>query len=257
MATWDPASYLKFTDERSRPYFDLVDRVGATAPVRVVDLGCGPGQLTAALAQRWPDAEIIGIDSSPEMIDAAQQHAGPRVRFEVGDIATWRIEGPVDVIVSNAALQWVPTHRKLLPQLVDALGDGGWLAFQVPGNFGEPSHQLLRDLARFPRYADATRRIEFPHSFDAETYLGDLVALGCEVDAWETTYLHLLEGEDPVFEWISGTGARPVLQALEGQSLEAFTLEYKEQLRRAYPAHAYGTVLPFRRIFCVASKRVR
>jgi trans-aconitate 2-methyltransferase len=257
MATWDPTSYLRFSDERSRPFFDLVSRVGATAPRRVVDLGCGPGHLTAALADRWPDAEVVGVDSSPEMIEAAQEHGGAQVRFEVGDIAVWRPDAPVDVVVSNAAMQWVPTHRAVLPRLVEALADGGWLAFQVPGNFGEPSHQLLRDLARFPRYADATRGVEFPNSFDAETYLSDLAALGCDVDAWETTYLHVLRGENPVFEWISGTGARPVLQALEGPLFEAFVAEYQEQLGRAYPSHPYGTVLPFRRIFCVATKAVR
>ena len=254
--TWDPDRYLTYADERARPFVELVSRVGATDPREVVDLGCGPGNLTGLLAERWPGAHVVGLDSSPEMISSAQA-LGQTVEYAVADLRAWRPERPVDVLVSNATLQWVPGHLDLLRSLVAKVAPGGWFAFQVPGNFGEPSHQLLRDLARFPRYADATRGVEFPNSFDAETYLSDLAALGCDVDAWETTYLHVLRGENPVFEWISGTGARPVLQALEGPLFEAFVAEYQEELRRAYPSHPYGTVLPFRRIFCVATKAVR
>ena len=188
------------------------------------------------------------------MIEAAQEHAGERVRFEVADIGDWASADPVDVIVSNAALQWVPGHRELLPRLVDAVAPEGWLAFQVPGNFGEPSHQLLRDLARYPRYAAATADIAFPSAHDPQVYLDDLVALGCRVDVWETTYLHVLEGEDPVFRWVSGTGARPVLEALHGALLDQFVDEYKAALRDAYPPGKHGTVLPFRRVFCVAQR---
>jgi trans-aconitate 2-methyltransferase len=254
MAGWDPTTYLRFADERSRPFYDLTARVATTDPGTVVDLGCGPGQLTAELAERWPDADVVGIDSSPEMVSAAAEHAGPRLRFEVGDLAEWRPTHPVDVIISNATLQWVPGHRTLLPHLVESLSDGGWLAFQVPGNFGEPSHRLLRRLAADTRFADATRDVVFPSSSPPETYLADLTQLGCTVDAWETTYLHVLTGPDPIFHWISGTGARPVLQALRGPLLEEFVTEYKALLLEAYPSSDVGTVLPFRRIFCVGHR---
>jgi trans-aconitate 2-methyltransferase len=254
MAHWNPTTYLQFADERSRPFVELVARVDSSDPHAVVDLGCGPGQLTATLADRWPSATVLGIDSSAEMIGAAREHEGERVRFEVGDLGAWRPVAPVDVIVSNAALQWVPGHRALLPRLVDALAPRGWLAFQVPGNFDEPSHRLLRDLSRFPRYARATADIVFPSSHSPREYLADLTALGCSVDAWETTYLHVLDGPDPVFRWISGTGARPVLQALDGDLLDDFVDEYKSALRVAYPPGKDGTVLPFRRVFCVARK---
>src|SRR4051812_47011499 len=254
MARWNPATYLQFSDERSRPFVELLARVDAAAPRTVVDLGCGPGQLTATLADRWPDASVLGVDSSQEMIDAARDHETERVQFAVADIGEWEPAEPVDVVVSNAALQWVPRHRELLPRLVDALAPGGWLAFQVPGNFDEPSHRLLRDLARYPRYAGKTSGVVFPSSHDPEAYRADLAALGCAVDAWETTYLHVLDGVDPVFGWIAGTGARPVLQALDGPLLDEFTDEYKAALRDAYPAGPQGTVLPFRRIFCVAHK---
>lgn len=253
-ARWSPWTYLEFEDERSRPFFDLMDRVQATAPATVVDLGCGPGQLTAALAQRWPDARIQGIDSSPDMVDAANQHAAASVRFEVADLLDWSSSQPVDVMITNATLQWVSGHRDVLPRLIGQLSADGWLALQVPGNFDEPSHVLLRELSSDPRFADETRGVEWPSAYDAQTYLEDLTRLGCLVEAWETTYLHVLVGEDPVFRWISGTGARPVLQALEGEHRDAFVREYKALLRSAYPAGEFGTVLPFRRVFAVAHK---
>jgi trans-aconitate 2-methyltransferase len=246
--------YLQFADERGRPFVDLLARVGAADPKVVVDLGCGPGQLTATLAQRWPDAQVQGLDSSPEMVARAQEHAGGRLSFAVADLRTWQPAEPVDVLVSNATLQWVPGHRALLPQLVAAVRPGGWLAFQVPGNFGEPSHRLLHELAADPRFAAATQGVLRPASAEPRDYLADLSALGCAADVWETTYLHVLTGPDPVFRWIAGTGARPVLQALDPDQRMEFEDEYRARLGAAYPAEAYGTVLPFRRIFAVARR---
>lgn len=259
MPAWDPQHYLQYADERSRPFVELSGRIGATAPESVLDLGCGPGNLTALLADRWPDADVLGIDSSAPMIAAAAEHSRPRLRFEVGDVRDQAGGAPVDVIISNATLQWVPDHRRLLPGLVDRLTPGGWFAFQVPGNHGEPSHTLLHELAADPRFAAATAGIEPRLMPPAAQYLTDLAALGCRTDAWETTYLHVLAGADPVFDWISGTGARPVLQALDaapgGAGLrKEFEAEYKALLRKAYPRRPHGTVLPFRRIFAVAQK---
>ena len=254
MPVWDPVTYLEFAGERSRPFLDLLSRVKAAHPSLVVDLGCGPGQLTASLADRWPDAQILGLDSSPEMIKQSVEFARHRVSFQVQDLRDWRPEAPVDVIISNATLQWVPGHRGLMPDLVKALSQDGWLAFQVPGNFGEPSHQLLRQLAADVRYAPMLTEVTWPSSADAASYLADLAGLGCAVDAWETTYLHVLTGPNPVFRWISGTGARPVLQALPDDLRAQFIAEYQELLYAAYPAREHGTVLPFRRIFVVASR---
>ena len=254
MPVGDPTTYLEFADERSRPFVDLLSRVNASHPKVVVDLGCGPGQLTASLADRWPEAQIEGLDSSPEMISQAAAFAGPRVSFRVQDLRNWRSPTPVDVIISNATLQWVPGHRGLLPFLVSTLAIEGWLAFQVPGNFEEPSHQLLRQLAADPRYAPMLTEVVWPSSADAATYLDDLAVLGCSVDAWEMTYLHVLRGPNPVFRWISGTGARPVLQALPDDHRAQFVAEYQELLNKAYPTRPYGTVLPFRRIFVAAHK---
>ena len=254
MAVWDPATYLQFADERSRPFFDLLRQVGAGHPAQVVDLGCGPGQLTATLAERWPEASIVGVDSSPEMITRAGAYASARLSFVVGDLRDWEPDSAIEVIVSNAALQWVPGHRDLLPRFVEALAAGGWLAFQVPGNFGQPSHRLLRRLADDHRFAGYLADVEWPAAFDAAIYLDDLAGLGCRVEAWETTYLHVLSGPHPVFRWISGTGARPVLQALPDPVRQQFVAEYQALLDEAYPATAYGTVLPFRRIFVVAQR---
>jgi len=254
LAVWNPETYLQFADERGRPFADLLARVGAVAPSRVVDLGCGPGQLTATLGTRWPTAYVQGVDSSPEMIARAAEHATDRVGFGVQDLRDWRPETPVDVIVSNATLQWVPEHRELLPGLVGALAPGGWLAFQVPGNFEEPNHRLLWELAQDPRFVEHTAGVERPASVGPADYLADLSGLGCTVDAWETTYLHVLDGPDPVFRWISGTGARPIRQALPAALRVEFETEYRVRLDAAYPAQPYGTVLPFRRIFVVAQR---
>jgi trans-aconitate 2-methyltransferase len=250
--TWDPERYLTYADERGRPFVELLARVGAEAPGTVVDLGCGPGNLTTLLRDRWLDAEIRGLDSSPEMIEKART-ADPSIAFGVADLRTWVAEAdPVDVLVSNATLQWVPGHLDLLPALAGKVRPGGWLAFQVPGNFDEPSHTIRRDLAAEPAYAAYTEGVDHPASHDPARYLESLVAVGCRVDAWETTYLHVLTGDDPVFTWVSATGARPTLQALPDDVRPAFEEEFRRRLRAAYPEHDGRVVLPFRRIFVVA-----
>ncbi len=260
MDTWDPDRYLAFADERGRPFLDLLQRVGATSPRRVVDLGCGPGTLTALLARRWPGADVVGVDSSPEMLERARATDVPGVRFELGDVRTWApgasgdgpVDGPVDVMVANATYQWVPDHLELLPRLVGQVAPEGWFAFQVPGNHGEPSHVLLHELADDPRFSSWTRGVARPHSHDPHVYAAVLLDLGLAVDVWETTYLHLLTGEDPVFTWVSGTGARPTLAALPDEERATFVEEYRSLLREAYPPGPHGTLLPFRRVFAVA-----
>ena len=250
--SWDPERYLTFADERGRPFFDLLSMVAATEPRSVVDLGCGPGNLTRTLPARWPSADVVGVDPSFEMVEKARAHDADGVRFEVGDVREWRPPEPVDVLVSNATLQWVPGHLELLPTLLDQVATGGWFAFQVPGNFSEPSHVLLHELAADDRFSPYLQGIARPASHDAVAYLNTLAALGCDVDAWETTYLHVLGGDDPVFTWMSGTGARPTLHALPDDVRPTFEAEYKQLLRDAYPSRPHGTVLPFRRVFVVA-----
>ena len=279
---WDPDTYLRFGNERARPFFDLLSRVQADEPGFVVDLGCGPGNLTAVLAARWPDARVLGVDSSPEMIEAARAEAGAagagaadagaadaraaqaaapgagavpagRLEFRLADIRTWRPEQPVDVITCNAVLQWIPGHQELLPSWMHWLAPGGWLAFQLPGNFDQPSHTILRDLTSAPRWKPLLDGAQLNRQGgDPADYLALLAQAGCGVDAWETTYLHVLRGEDAVVDWYRGSGLRPVLAALPPALAEEFLAEYRERIRVAYPAAPYGTVLPFRRVFVVA-----
>lgn len=250
--TWSPEQYLRFGDERGRPFVELTGRIGAETPQLVVDLGAGPGTLSDLLAARWPGAQVLAVDSSPEMV--ARAGSVGAITAQLGDLRTWEPPGPVDVLVSNAALQWVPGHLELLPRLVGMLAPGGWLGMQVPGNFDEPSHTIRRDLAAEEPYAAHLRDVAHPASHDAATYLRALQELGLQVDAWETTYLHVLHGPDPVFEWVSGTGARPTLQALPETLRPTFEAEFRARLREAYPDNGHGVVLPFRRIFAVAQR---
>ena len=252
--TWDPDRYLAYADERGRPFVDLLARVHAETPQVVVDLGCGPGNLTALLADRWPGADITGVDSSAEMIEAAREVEG--VRWEVADLRDWAradLPAPVDVLISNATLQWLPDHLEVLPRLLERVAPGGWFAFQVPGNFGEPSHTLRSDIADRAPYAQHVHDVAVPASHEPADYLRVLHDLGCEVDVWETTYFHVLTGDDPVFDWVSGTGARPTIQALPEGLRANFADEFRALLREAYPADPTGrVVMPFRRIFAVA-----
>ena len=252
---WDPQQYARYDSERNRPFFDLVGQVGASAPAAVVDLGCGPGELTATLTSRWPSARITGLDSSPEMIERAQTYASDTVSFELADAADFSANG-VDVVVSNALLQWVPAHRALLTRWADELNDGGWLAFQVPDNFSSPSHVLMREQAESARWRDQLGGLlrHDDATASVEDYLALLAGSGLQVNAWQTTYLHVLAGDDPVLEWVRGTGLRPVLGALSAEDATEFEAGYAERLRSAYPRREFGTVFPFRRTFVVASK---
>jgi trans-aconitate 2-methyltransferase len=246
---WDPDRYLSYADERGRPFVELLARVGAEHPREVVDLGCGPGNLTALLQRRWPGARVRGVDSSPAMAERARA-AG--IETTLADVREWRPEEPVDVVVSNAALQWVPDHLALLPRLVAAVRPGGWFAMQVPGNFGEPSHTLREELAAEPPYAEYLAGTARPGSHEPTAYWEALSAAG-EVDVWETTYLHVLTGEDAVFDWISGTSLRPTRAALPDELWQRFAAELRQRLRVAYPIRAGRVILPFRRIFAVVA----
>jgi trans-aconitate 2-methyltransferase len=251
---WDPAQYARYTDQRSRPFLDLVAQIGATSPARVVDLGCGSGQLTVSLAARWPGAELRGLDSSTDMIGQAPSASG--VDFEVGAAEDFDATG-TDVLVSNALLQWVPEHQQLLRRWAEQLNPDGWLAFQVPANFDAPSHRLMREVAKSPRWRDRLDGVLRHARPVAEPidYLELLTDPGMSVDVWQTEYQHILQGEDPVLEWVRGTGLRPVLAALSTAEAEEFSAEYAASLRQAYPARRYGTAFGFRRTFAVAHKQ--
>lgn len=256
MISWDPARYLGFAAQRQRPFADLVGRIPVGEPRLVVDLGCGPGTATAQLLERWPSARVIGVDSSPDMLEMAGRLADPpRLAFARGDVGSWEPDEAPDVIVANAVFQWVPSHLDLLGRFAGWLAPGGVLAFQVPANFDQPIHALLRDLASSDAWAgELAGVLRADPVADPGGYLSRLLELGMHADVWETTYMHLLEGPDAVFEWASGTALRPVLSSLGAQEGDAFALAYRKALAGAYPARSDGrTVLPFRRVFAVAS----
>lgn len=250
---WDPVQYGRYAGERGRPFFELVARVDCAAPETVVDLGCGPGDLTVSLAERWPEALVRGIDSSAEMIERAP--ADGAVEFSVGTAEEFSAEG-VDVLVSNAALQWVPAHRELLARWARELNPGGWLAFQVPANFDAPSHALMRELADSPRWRDRLGGVlRGASSAPPLEYLDLLDGAGLDADVWQTEYVHVLQGDDPVLEWVRGTGLRPALAALSPEDAAEFSAEYGVLLREAYPRRAFGTPFPFKRTFAVGQRR--
>lgn len=258
--TWDPAQYLRHAGHRARPFADLLARVPDLpgTPPRIADLGCGPGNATLLLTRRWPTARVTGYDNSAQMLAEARAHAGARLDFVHADLTTWAPTETYDLIVSNAALHWVPGHLDALPAWLAGLAPGGTLAFQVPHNTDAPLHALLRGLAGTPRWKNRLGAVLRPEdSVHAPgVYLDHLVRLGCDTDVWTTTYHHVLTGEDPVLDWVRGTGLRPVLTALadDPEARDAFVTEYRDLLREAYPPRPYGTVLPFRRLFAVARK---
>ena len=250
---WDPAQYAQFSGQRDRPFFELVARIDADSPAAVVDLGCGSGQLTGSLAARWPTAAIRGIDSSAEMIERAV--AGRTVSFAIGAAQDFDASA-TDVLVSNALLQWVPGHRQLLAGWAAQLNPDGWLAFQVPDNFAAPSHRLMRELAESDAWRGALTGVLRTSDAVARPaeYLELLTAQGLLTDVWQTEYLHVLTGPDPVLEWVRGTALRPVLAVLSTEAAADFEVEYASLLRKAYRTGVAGTVFPFRRTFVVAHK---
>ncbi len=262
---WNPQQYLQFQAERDRPFYDLLAQatLPTQAPPRLIaDLGCGTGHLTAVLSQRWPEAEVVGVDSSAEMLEQADQHVSANLTFVQADLQRWQPPRPVDLLISNAALQWVDDHAALIPRLAELVAGGGRFAFQVPGNFDAPSHTLLAEVSGRPRWArllESGRDKAALGSFGPAEYTDLLAPLGFTVNAWETTYLHLLpappHGGSAVLEWVKGTALRPVLAQLSAEDAADFLAEYGAELQQAYPARSYGTPLAFRRVFAAAYRR--
>jgi len=256
---WDPQLYQQFTAERDRPFADLTARVDAQAPRSVVDLGCGDGRLTTTLARRWPDARVTGVDGSAAMLaDARAAGRDRQVELVHGDVRDWT-GADLDVIVSNATLQWVPDHLDLLPRWIEALSPEGWLAVAVPGNTESPSHVLMRAVAeRAPYAGHLDDRLGVRAVPDPAAYAAVMLAAGCRVDTWETTYVHALTGTDPVVTWVRGTGLRPILARLPAALREDYLGEYRARVAEAYPpvVGPYGpvTLLAFRRVFAVGRR---
>jgi trans-aconitate 2-methyltransferase len=255
--SWSARQYTSFEAERTRPVRDLLHAVPAGAVRRAVDLGCGPGNSTELLAAAFPQATVTGLDSSTDMIEAARKRL-PALRFDVADIATWDDAGRFDLILANAALQWVPDHVALMPRLAAKLADGGSLAVQMPDNLDEPAHRSMREVASAGSWAGklggaaGARAPRLP----AEWYYALLLPHAARVDVWRTTYHHVLAGgTDAVVEWFKGSGLRPFLAPLDAVETEGFLTAYRAALVDAYPPLPDGSVLlPFPRLFFVATR---
>jgi trans-aconitate 2-methyltransferase len=256
MADWNPALYRRFEDERTRPARELLARVPLAEARRVVDLGCGPGNSTELLVQRFPQAEVVGIDNSPAMLESARERL-PKLRFELGDIATWQPAQAPDLIYANAALQWVPDHDKLFPRLFSLLAPGGVLAVQMPDNHNEATHLAMRDVAALPDFAEkigdpAKLR---PGMLKIHDYYDLLAREAQEVDVWHTIYQHRMDSPAAIVDWLRSTGLKPFLEPLDAQQRAGFTAEFERRMDAAYPARSDGRrLLAFPRLFIVARR---
>jgi trans-aconitate 2-methyltransferase len=254
MTAWSPSQYLKFEDERTRPARDLLAAVPLNEARAVVDIGCGPGNSTELLAARYPSAAVTGFDSSPEMVKAARQRL-PKATFVEADVATWMPSAPVDLLFANAVFQWVPDHVAVLTRLMEALNPGGVLALQMPDNFGEPSHYLMREVARSgpwaAKLADAEGEREEIQS--ANVYYDELKPGAARIDVWRTVYQHPLADPAAIVAWFKSTGLRPYLNRLDAREQADYLAAYQARIREAYPPRIDGRVLlPFPRVFIVA-----
>jgi trans-aconitate 2-methyltransferase len=250
--SWDPEKYLKFVDHRLRPALDLMAQIRLDAPRTIYDLGCGPGNVTRLLAERWPEARITGVDFSVEMLDRARREA-PAIRFVEADIAEWSAPEPADLLFSNAALHWLDDHARLLPRLMRQLAPGGVFAVQMPHN--AEAHALVDSLVNGERWRGRLSQVRgVLGAVDTSTeYYRVLAPLARRVDIWETEYVHVLAGENPVVEWMEGTVLRPYLDVLGSADREAFLTEYATRIAAAYPKQPDGrTLLHYRRLFFIA-----
>jgi trans-aconitate 2-methyltransferase len=254
---WDAAQYMKFEQERARPFLDLLARVQRERVGAVADLGCGTGHLTRMLAERWPEATVTGVDSSPQMLEKARPLEIPgRLSFVLGDLATWSPSGPLDLLVSNAALHWVADHAGLLSRLAGMLAAGGTLAVQMPNRFQTPAQSAIEETSADPRWASRLHGVGLSRESVRPLlwYVRQLRGLGFTVDAWETTYVHVLTGQDPIVKWLEGTGLRPLLERLGPPEQDEFRQALATRLKAAYPPDAGVTLFPFPRLFFVATR---
>ena len=251
MQNWDAFQYGKFTEQRMRPGLDLLGRIPTTDPGVVVDLGCGTGSLTQALHQRWPQARVVGVDASMEMLSAVPQTPG--IKWHQADIDDWQPDKPLDVIYSNAALHWVDNHARLFPRLLRYVKRGGCLAVQIPDNWDQPSHTIPKRILESPVWPEAARTALRRHPVAAITEYRRWLAEASMLDLWRTTYVQTLTGVDPVLEWVRGSVLAPVVSAMNEPERSSFEAALAEQYRLAYPPEEDGaTLFPFSRLFIVA-----
>jgi trans-aconitate 2-methyltransferase len=251
--SWNPDQYLRFGSERLRPALDLLARIPLETPQSIYDLGCGPGTVTVLLKSRWPGASVVGVDSSVRMLEKARA-LGAGITWRDADLGSWAPDAPADLLFSNATLHWLDQHERLFPRLLASLKANGVLAVQMPHNFAAVTHTAITEAVR----AGPWRERLAPHLrqwpvLDLHDYYAILSSHAARLDLWETTYLHVLEGDDPVVEWVKGSALRPWLERLQGAEAEAFLDVYRTRIREAYPRRQDAkTLLPFKRLFIIA-----
>ncbi|MBM11882.1 MAG: trans-aconitate 2-methyltransferase [Chloroflexi bacterium] len=255
MTDWNPAQYLRFGGERLRPALDLMTRIQLDSPETVYDLGCGTGTITGILKERWPESKVTGVDSSASMLERTRD-VETGVYWQHADLNDWRPDSPADVVYTNAALHWLDNHEQLFPRLMGVVKPGGVLAVQMPENFSAPSHTSIADTVREGAWRERLAPFQREQPVSEPSFYYDMLSpLSSSIDMWETTYMHILEGEDPVVEWTKGTMLRPLLDNLSPEEGEEFVASYTKKVAKAYPRRANGkTVLPFKRLFIVAVK---
>jgi len=251
---WDPAQYLKFAGPRLRPAIDLLQRVDAAQPRNIYDLGAGAGNVTPLIVERWPDAHVVGVDSSAEMLAKAAAES-PQIEWRQADLGRWQPDAPADLIYSNAALHWLDNHKRLFPSLFSALAPGGVLAVQIPRNFGAPSHTSITETALNGPWRAQLEPLLRPSPVAEPGFYYDLLApLAAKLDIWETEYLQVLDGPNPVKEWTKGTWLAPLLEVLAEPERSRFEAAYAERVAAFYPPRRDGkTLFPFRRLFIIAT----
>ena len=257
MTKWNPELYLKFEDERTQPARDLLARVNLHDPAAIIDIGSGPGNSTQVLHERWPGARITGLDSSPEMIEKAR-HKYPQQNWILADAAAWQPETLFDLVFSNATLQWIPDHERLVPALFAGVQEGGALAVQVPANSGSPLHQAVLSVSQAPAWRDSMAGCSSLLNYRQPGYYYDLLSrLTGHFQIWTSVYYHVMQTHQDLIDWYSSTGMRPYLERLPGdEQRREFQAQVLDACRPAYPAQQDGKILfPFQRLFFVAYQR--
>lgn len=259
-AVWDPGQYHKFGDHRLRPALELFERamlaLGDRVPKEIYDLGCGGGEIARIMADRWPDARVVGLDSSTEMLTKAEAAGASRIEWMEADVSTWQASPKADLLYSNAMFQWVDGHPQVFPHIMDQLAPGGVMAVQMPLSFSQTSHQLLRETLEDFGTPELRKSVSRKWVEDADWYYDLLKPQASFLDIWEVRYLQVLQGDDPVLEWVKGSALRPVLTAMADDEADKFLAAYGAALREAYPKRTNGeTLFPFHRLFMVVGRQ--
>jgi trans-aconitate 2-methyltransferase len=256
MADWNSAGYLKFVNERTQPAVDLINRIDKENPLKIIDIGCGPGNSTEVLAKRFPNAKILGADNSPNMIEAAEKKY-PNLQFVLCDASKDLIslDNDFDIVFSNACIQWIPNHNELLKNMMGLLRQGGVLAVQTPMNYNEPIHQIIGEVSASEKWASRFLNKRIFYNLSQSGYYDLLSDISADFVLWQTTYFHKMKSHGDIMEWYRSTGLRPYLDVLSEDDKHEFERDVYDKLTAAYPKQKNGEIIfRFPRFFFIANK---